>query len=221
MNKTFLLKLNEYAKRLLGLCTIVMVFVGIYVIRKHEIYSFSQMFIEYREQWAWVLGIIGLGFVWLRVDVGIGFVGLAIFYDGWVHNYIMSPLIIVVMAWYYVRMGSYKWLIAQAIIGIIQGYLYVVVEEAARDYFYWTEAIGFFIGGAYFLLAADRGRSKYFNVGRILSFRNKPSVHSSQFTVHNDGEDETIHNGDENITVGGDTDTVDKSGATDTTDTKN
>ena len=157
---------QQYVKQALGGLVVILSVVGVVIIQDDNIYSFSQMFIVYRYFFAWVLMSIGIALCWLRVEVGIGFLGLAIFYEGDVHNYIMSPLMVVTMAWYYVRMGSFWWLTLQVVVGIVQGYLYVGAEDLAADYFYLTEAIGFAIGGLYFLLRGDKGRDKYFNFAK-------------------------------------------------------
>jgi hypothetical protein len=152
---------DKYLVKCIGAFVALMSIVGMLIISNDiQLTSFSHMFLVYVQYCAWILMACGVGLIWYKSEVGIGFVGLAIFADGDVHNYIMSPLIVLLMLLYYIRTKHYYWLLPQIVLALIQGLIYVWFHNPPNQYFYLTEGFGFLIGGLFFALYGTNHNTK-------------------------------------------------------------
>jgi peptidoglycan/LPS O-acetylase OafA/YrhL len=94
------------------------------------------------------------------VEVGIGMVGLAIFNEGWVHNYIMSPLVAILMILFYVRKRHYWWVLPQVALAVAQAIIYTNFHTPPNPHFYLTEGLAFLLAGIFFVIYGNNPRKR-------------------------------------------------------------
>lgn len=131
-----------------GIFFLALCVVGTYLIETENLTSYSDLFFEHRAVFMFVLLLIGTVLLSIRAEVGAGFIGLAIFASGNIHDYVTSPLVIVLMITYYVRHREWLWLSLQTIAGVVQGICYVYLWTPD---FHITETAGFLIGAGFFI----------------------------------------------------------------------
>lgn len=136
-----------------GAFFVVICLVGAVVIAREGLTSYSDLFDVYHYFFGFVLLFIGTLLIYMRVEVGIGFLGIGIFSVGFVHDYVMSPFIVGLMLLFYARNREWWWLCAQAIAGGIQGIVFVWFHSPQ---FYLCEVVGLLIGSAFFIWRGTR-----------------------------------------------------------------
>jgi hypothetical protein len=132
-----------------GISVLILAAVGLYIIQTEKLYSYSDLFATYDTVFGFVLLILGIWALYLRAEVGIGFCALAVFRDGFIHNYIMSPLIVVLMLMFMIRNKNFIWAAIQTIPAIVQAIMYTSFPNARL--FELTEMLGLVVGATYFI----------------------------------------------------------------------
>ncbi|MCL1953794.1 MAG: hypothetical protein FWF58_03505, partial [Firmicutes bacterium] len=80
-------QVQKYTIKAMGASAVVVAIVGAILISNTTLTSYSDMFYVHRQYFAWVLSLLGIVLIWCRVEVGVGFVMLAVFDTGDIHNY--------------------------------------------------------------------------------------------------------------------------------------
>jgi hypothetical protein len=111
---------------IIGAGAILLAFFGLSYIKTENLFSYSELFYVHRAVFGVLLFVFGGYCLAVGQEIGIGLMGLAVFNSGFLHNNIISPLIIVLMLITYLRRRHYFYFVPQILFAIIQGLLYTV-----------------------------------------------------------------------------------------------